>query len=387
MANLWMDGLGRYGGQRLRMTNGSSAAAWAQVDNTGGTGADTIFGFRLLSANPRTGSWHLRNIPSGSTSICRRVFGGTKTQAFFGYAMFLTSLPSEEPTPGSNGGGSGAKGILLASFRDSANTVQCSVWLGTDGAIVAYRSGIDSAGTFSGTLLGRSLPVIGTGAYNHIEIYAAASNTAGAIEVRVNEQTVLNLTSIDTIISANIEFSQVAFGNLRAPFPNDSGADWADYADIYANDTTADGSGCDTFVGDVKVGLVMPNANTAQDDFNKSSGTSAYELIDETPPNDADFLFTATTTAQTNVGLQDLPANTSEILAARPFMRAIKDDAGPVLIAPNLVSDGVKGTVTAQPITTETAYYDSLVALDPDTGAPWTLAALNAALLVVERTA
>jgi hypothetical protein len=384
MANLWMDSLGKYGGQRLRMTNGSSAAAWAQVDNSAGTGSDSFQGFRLFSTNPRTGEWHLRLVPYASGGLARRVFGGAKTEVFLGYALSMPTLPVQEPIPGAFAGN---RGVVLASFRDAANTVQCSIWLGTDGAVVAYRSGIGSGDTFSGTLLGRSLPVIGTGAYNHIEIYAAASNTLGAIEVRVNEQTVLNVTSVDTVTSANVEFSQVAIGSVSTPLVSSNGSAWIDFADFYANDTAADGSGCDTFVGDVKVGLIMPNANTAQADFSLSTGSSSYELIDETPPNDADYLFTSSATARTDVGLQNLPANTTEILAARPFMRAIKDDAGTVEIAPNLVSDGVKGTVTAQPITTETAYYDSLVALDPDTGAPWTPSALNAAALVVERTA
>lgn len=344
------------------MLNGSSGQAWAEVNS----------GFTLSTANPRTGTWHLR-LADDATGRCRRVFGEPLTEVFVGFAVYCHTLPSSESS-GTSGGG--VNGTELCSFRDQANDVQCRLLLGTDGAIEARR------GT---TVLGRSLPIIGAGAYQHIEIYALASDTVGAIEVRVDEVTRLNLTGIDTVSTSNIEFSQIAFG-----FEVHSGGGarpQIDWADFYVNDTEADGSGCDTWVGDCKSGVLMVDADTAQADFTKSTGTVGYSLLNETPANDADYIETSSATAESDFGLADGPASLSEILTVRPFVRAMKDDAGTCTIAPNILSNATKGTVSSQPVTTAFAYYDSNIPVDPDTGVPWTPSGLNAAEHVVERTA
>lgn len=362
MANKWCDGFGRYGGTEAHMLNGSSGQAWAQVDA----------GIALSNLNPRTGSWHLRMDADNAPRRARRVFGEPLTEVFVGFAVYCHDLPSTE-SHGTTGGG--LDGTELCSFRDQANALQFRLLLGTDGAIEARR------GT---TVLGRSLPVIGAGAYQHIEIYAKASNTVGAIEVRVDEVTKLNLTGIDTVSSANVEFSQLAFGSESHDGGESPMIDWADF---FVNDTVDDDSACSTWVGDCKSGVLMVNGDTAQADFTLSAGVSGYELLDEIPANDSDYIETTSSTAESDFELANGPASLSEILTVRPFIRAFKDDAGTCTVAPNIKSDGTKGTVSSQPITTAAAYYDSNVPVDPDTGVPWTPSGLNAAQHVVERTA
>lgn len=364
MANKWCDGLGRYGGTEAHMLNGSSGQAWAQVD----TGS-----FSLSNANPRTGTWHLRMVHDSSSGRCRRVFGEPLTEVFVGFAVYFHDLPVKE-SHGTSGGG--LDGTELCSFRDQSNNVQFRLLVGTDGAIEARR------GT---TVLGRSLPVIGAGAYQHIEIYAKASDTVGAVEVRVDEVTKLNLTGIDTLSTANIEFSQIAFGHEQNSDPGTFPT--VDWADFYVNDTVDDDSACSTWVGDCKSAVLMVNADTAQADFTKSTGTVGYSLLNEIPANDSDYIETTSSTAESDFEIENGPASLSEILTVRPFLRAYKDDAGTCTVAPNMKSDGTKGTVSSQPITTAAAYYDSNVPVDPDTGVPWAPSGLNAAQHVVERTA
>jgi hypothetical protein len=360
--NRWCEGFGRYGGTKSFMLNGSSGQAWAQVDS----------GFSLSSANPRTGAQHMRMTGNASFNEARRVFGSTLTEVFLGKALYCHALPATETTNGLTSGISAADGVYLFDLRDQSNGSQLSVWIGTDGAL-EVRS--------RGTVLGRTIPIIGAGAYQHVELYAKASNTVGAVEIRVDEVTRLNLTGIDTIFTANVEFSQDACGqNQTAVNPP-----MIDFADFFCNDTTSDGSGCDTFVGDVKSGVLMVNADTAQADFAKSTGTVGYSLLNEKPPVDAGFISIASATGESDFGLENGPGNLSEILTIRPFVRALKDDAGTCTIAPNMISNSIKATVSAQPITTAAAYYDSNVPLNPDTAAPWTLTELNAALEVVER--
>lgn len=364
--NRWCDGFARYGGTLAHMLNGSSSQAWAQVD-TGGNG------WSLSAANPRTGTHHLRYNSENGDAEARRVFGDTLTEVFFGQAMHFESLPTGEPVPTVGG-----TGFFLAQFRSQSNITQVSVWLGTDGAIFVLRGGVN------GVLLGRSIPCVGAGAYQHFEHYLKIDNSTGAYEIRVDEVTRLNLTGIDTDMGAG-EVSQVAVGKAgNVAFTLNHKIDMAD---TYVNDTTDDSSGCDTFVGDVKSGVLMVNADTAQADFTLSSGVSGYELIDEKPANDSDYISDTTGTAESDFGLEDGPANLSQILTVRPFIRASKDDAGTCTVAPSMISNGDKAVVTDQPITTAPAYYDSNVPLNPDTAAPWTAVELAAALHVVERTA
>lgn len=362
MANRWCDGFGRYGGNEAHMLNGSSGQAWADM------------AWELSSANPRTGSWHIRLVDGIGRAEARRVFGEALTEVFIGFAFYCDDLPNSESVGTTDGG---LAGVALCCIRDASNGRQIRVLLGTDGALEVRR------GT---TVLGRSLPVIGAGAYQHIEIYAKASNTVGAVEIRVDEVTKLNLTGIDTVETANVEFSQFAiYHELRGG--GDPAFPTLDIADVYVNDTTSDGSACDTWIGDCKSGCLMVNADTAQADFTKSTGTVGYTLLDETPANDSDYIETTSATAESDFGLENGPASLSEILTVRPFIRAYKDDAGTCTVAPNMKSAGTKGTVDDQPITTAPAYYDSNVPLDPDTGVPWVAAGLNAAEHVVERTA
>lgn len=371
MANRWCDGFGRYGGNKVLMLNGSSGQAWAQIDSA----------FSLSTDNPRTGSHCLRlGTGTNQKGMARRVFGAPLEEVLVGFGIFAGALPHFEPslTVSLLSG----KGVFLGSFRDQANGPQIAIYLGTDGSLVAYREGYqDGSGYFVGELLGRSLPVIGAGAYQHIEIYARASNENGALEIRVDEITRLSLTGINTIPTESPEFSQFAWGRNDGEFLTSP----IDMADIYANDTVNDGSGCHTFIGDCKSGWLPVNADTAQADFALSAGSDGFALLDDTPPDDATYISTSATTAQSDFGLTNGPANLSEILTVRPAVRAQKDDAGSALIAPSMKSNSVKETVAGQPITTAFAYYDNNVPFNPDTDAPWTLAELDAALHVVER--
>lgn len=354
MANRWCDGFGRYGGVKANMLNGSSGQAWAAAGSR----------FTLSTDNPRTGTHCLRMTPDAGGSGCRRVFGAPLSEVFLGIAIYVHTLPSKEFE---------GSATYLFSIRDQANNQQFTIVLGTDGALEARRGA---------TVLGRTVPIIGAGAYQHIELYAVAGNgTAGAIEIRVDEVTKLNLTGIDTVTSASVEFSQWAFG-----YETGGGTD-IDFADAYCNDTVADGSGCDSFIGDCKSSWREVNADTAQADFALSAGVSGYALLDDIPPNDAEYISTASSTARSDFGFVNGPGNESEILTARPAVRAWKDDAGTCEIAPSIVSNGDDATVTSQPLTTAPAYYDSNVPIDPDTGVPWTPAALNAAFEIIERTA
>jgi hypothetical protein len=365
MSNLWCDGFRRYGGVKARMLEGK---ACAQVDGN----------WNLASANPRTGTHHARLTDALDSCEFRRVFGAPKSTVMVGMALWLDELPFIEPAIGGT-----RDGFYVGRFADAANGSQIFIYVGTDGGLVAYRSGPFVGGFFDCTLLGRADPCIVAGAYQHVEIKAIAGNgSAGAIEVRVDEVTRLNLTGIDTVRTANVEFSQIGIGRLSGTCF--TGGGHVDLADVFANDSL--GSSNNDFIGDHKSFCQMANADTARADFTPSAGASQYGVIDETPPNDGDYLDLAATTGRTDVGFEDLPGNATAVAVARPFVRAKKNDAGTATIKPGIRSGSSVGQGGAQPVTTGFAYYDEAIEVDPATGVPFTPAGLNASFEVIERS-
>jgi hypothetical protein len=101
------------------------------------------------------------------------------------------------------------------------------------------------------TVLGRSLPIIGAGAYQHLEVYAKAGNgTVGRDRGpgRRGHAAQPHGHQHDRRRPTSSSASGVRPRIGSAPTP------MIDFADCYCNDTVADGSGCDSFVGDCKSG-------------------------------------------------------------------------------------------------------------------------------------
>jgi hypothetical protein len=366
MANLWVDGLARYGDQIARMTESGPSQGWAEVTSA----------FSLSTTQTRTGPRSLRIAAAATQNNCRRVFGVPLQEIYFGYAFFATALPTADAFPLFTV--PKTIGVALAQFRDASNRTQLSVFLRTDGSIAVVQRGETGLSQVVGTFLGQSLPVIGAGAWQHIEIYLKCDPVEGAVEIRVNEVTVLNLTDVDTAHYSPVEISQVSVAQH-----NPGGGPYY-FADFYANDVTDDGSGGDTFYGDVKVGTIFPNGDTTQADFNLSTGSDGFDLLNDAPPNDSTFL-SAATTARSDFDLQNSPADAVLILTVRPFARARKEDAGAANILPRIRSGASESTGRSSPVTTAFAYYDSNVPFNPATSAPWTPGELDDAIFILER--
>src|SRR3546814_17566377 len=81
--------------------------------------------------------------------------------------------------------------------------------MSTTGVVRAYR-GAD----YLGTLLGQgSSPAIVANAWQHVEAKVVISDTVGTVEVRVEGVTVLDLSGLDTLNSADATVAQVALGS------------------------------------------------------------------------------------------------------------------------------------------------------------------------------
>lgn len=359
MALLWMDGFDHYGADESNMTDG----VYAQVDT------DFI---SLSSANPRTGTHSI--FVSGApqfedgTWVVRRVFGKSLTTVGFAHAFHMAKLPDNND------------GIGLAEFRDVNNSTQVSIQVMTTGDIRVKRGGV-----INGTTIGETSDAPVTAEqYQHFECKVTIDDSAGAVEVRINGVTVLNLTGVDTKATSESDVRQVAFGRFTGVL--NAGAVDTYFDDIFCWDTT--GTQNNDFIGVRRVLTNTPDQDTAQADWDVVGAASGFEAINElAPDDDTSYISTSTVNAVSEFGIGNLPAGASVISAVQVVNRMRKEDSGSGNVQVSLVSSGAESNGAARPLTQVYTYWQDVHELDPATAAPWTPDALNAALLKFERTA
>jgi hypothetical protein len=346
---LWAEGFDHYGDTETIMLDG----AWAAVSIAA-----------LSTTKARTGS---RSLYLSAGSTARRVFGGAKTTAGVALAVNFDNLPLVE----SNN--------TIMSFRDANNVPQVSLICDTTGIISVWRG---NGGTgIDGTKLGDStVPAITAAAWNHVEAKVTIHDSTGAVEVRVNGVTVINLTGIDTKASALTETSQVFFEKEGSG----SGQFYID--DLVAWDTA--GALNTDFIGDRKVFTDFPDADTADVEWTRSTGATNFGVIDENPPNDdTDYLTTDVPGEVFGVTFPDLATEVVDIAAVILVHRTRKTDAGTANVQLHLQSNGDVADGTDRPMTTAYTFYHDVFETDPDTAAPFTRAAASAIALQAERSA
>lgn len=360
MALLWCDGFDHYGADENNMLDGPYAQA----------------GWTLSTTKARSGTHSLfSNWESAGNQILRRVFGAAKTTVGLGAAWYFPNLPDNNDR------------ACIAEFRDAANNAQIHVTVQTTGAIEVKR------GSFNGTSLAVSTGLITADAWNHIEIkvrIAEAGSPGGAVEVRLNNVTIIDISGIDTQATANAETSQVAFGDISGATPGSAGS-YLD--DLFAWDTS--GSQNNDFLGDQQVLTLFPNQDTAQADWTQNTGATEVSAIDEASPDDDTTYVSAGSIGQiSEYELGDLPATVSAISAIQLTGRMKKTDAGTARVQQSLVSSAVGSPAVPaefngadRNITTEYTYWPDISETDPATGAPWARAAFNSAKYKIERTA
>lgn len=339
---LWADGFDHYGTSTALMRN----AAYAEVNNC-----------TLVSdaASVRTGTRALRL--SSIAGRFRRVFGGQKPAVGVAVAFTLNNLPSGE--------------MDWMHFRDSGGSTNVRLNINSAGEVVARVGFLSTAPE-----VGRSGVCIGANSYQHMEAKAAIDNSSGAIEVRVNGVTVLNLAGIDTQSTAEASASSVRF---------DANGVGAVVDDFYAWDE--EGYVNNDFIGDKKVYTRFPDADTTQEDWSLSTGADTYAILAQNPPVDAShYLYSEGPGDRSDVEVAALPAEIVSIAGVYVPSRMWKTDAGNSKVRIGMVSAGAEEFGDPHALSMAPAYYGDVFETDPNTGALWTLSDLNLAQLAVERT-
>ena len=254
-------------------------------------------------------------------------------------------------------------GYPFITFLDDSGEIQVRLHVSSTYEILAYNG--------AGTLLGTSAEdVFPNLKWFYFECKVTISDTVGVVEVRINGNQVLNLTSKDTKFGSDY-IRKIVLRCLNSNLD-------CYYDDLYFDDSQ--------FHGDVRVRTFMPDADGNSVDFTRSGGSNDYECVDETLLNeDTDYIYSSTLNHKSIFGITTGSVGTVKGIQLNNTVR--DDAAGSRKITPIIRSNSTdySGTETEQIAANYKVFYE-IWETDPDDSNPWTQTKLEAAEFGLEIT-
>ncbi len=357
MALIWMDGFDHYKGV-------GDAASVGRGNMLLGAYADAA-GCELDPTRTRTGS-HSLKVYINPFDVTRRILGDDKPILGVGFALYFASIPSTQY----NGN--------LVQLRTAANSVISSIFVTPTGRVGFSR---DADPTVN--LLGESVDgAVVASAWTHFEFKVKTHPTDGAVEIRINGVTKLSLVGVNTGTTAPAQISLGArFGGGGSALADHLA--WID--DIYCWDDG--GSLNNDFIGDKRVGLLMPADDTAIADWSLVGALTGAAAISEVPQDgDASYITTTAVDDKSEFSLDDITGDIGAIAAVMTHSLQKKSVAGICNTQIGLASGAALAVGEDRPLTEAYTYYADVFEEDPSTSLPWTKAGINAAKVNVKRT-
>jgi hypothetical protein len=194
--------------------------------------------------------------------------------------------------------------------------------------------------------------------------------TSGSFEVRLGQQTILSGTGVNTQQTVN-NTTNVIYCNLQAMYVDD----------LYILNTIGDYN--NTFLGEQKVLTTQANSDNSIQ-FSRNTGANNYSNL-LTYDGDTSYNYSMTVNDVDLFGMTALGSYTNQnftgndISATKTVIIARKDDVGERQVA-NVVVSGSTSEVfnTNNALLSTYEAFVNYMETDPNTGDPWTSAAVNA---------
>lgn len=255
-------------------------------------------------------------------------------------------------------------GSFSVEMRDyDADTVQMTIQCdGTIGRVRFWR------GQTNSTLLAETASNIFSGAvWNYFEWYVFISDTVGAIEARINGQTVLTVSGIDNKVSSLAGFNEIQMAANNVD-------------DFYTNNNVV-GPGSypnNGFMGDIRVDTLFP-VGDASVAWTPLTGGSNFAMVDELAcDGDTTYNYTTTVGATDYFTFGALSGVVNAVIALQVSGVFRKDDAGTRTFKMHTKSAAAVADGSVWSAANGYLYYYDIFAVDPNTSASWTPAAVNA---------
>lgn len=245
----------------------------------------------------------------------------------------------------------------IVGFLDTG-TIQVDLRFNVAGQLFVTRNGTTIVGPAAGALLSNT--------WYFVEFQSTINDTTGTVTVKVNGTTVLSGSGLDTKNTANASANQI---RLYGSSTNHN------FADVYANSGTGGDTG---FWDDIRVAVSFPDADGTTLQWTNSTGSTSYDLLDETSPNTTDYISSATANQITTLSMQNLAAGVGAIKALAVTLYMSKDDAGTRTGGAVVRSGGTNYVGATFSFLDTWSFVQTLWTTDPATSAAWTESGVNA---------
>jgi hypothetical protein len=222
-----------------------------------------------------------------------------------------------------------------------------------------------------GTVIATSAAVLSTGIWHYLELKVTIDPTAGSYELRLNGETILSATGVDTAESANAYADKFAIGQSSIT------TGYVSFDDIYVLNNA--GTFNNDFLGDVAVFTRYPTSDEAVS-FTPSTGAANYPLVGQVSTGDADYVSSATPGDTDVYGLSPLstPSTTLVVAGVAVGARGWKTDAGDRTARVNLLSGSSTLSGATIAITASPMWFEKITETDPATSGAWTVSGVEA---------
>jgi hypothetical protein len=349
----WCDNFSNYGVGTAGSNNALDGLVYAHINNQDsqfpvdpdGSSSGRVF---VLSGN--NSSSNLTDTRMACPTPNKRMGCGAR--------FYRTTLPST----------SGARPVIIG-YRTAANARMYDLIVEPNGALSVYDDSVDLIAT-------TTVPIFTTNSWQHIEFYMDAET--GDFEVRREGVSVLTGTEL---VPQNVNIGIISWTNRQSS--NSSTGLGLYMKDLVVWDDL--GSYNNDFMGSVSVltrALTADNSNTG---WVPSTGTELYPLLDETTPNDADYM-TAAAVETAEFALEDLPTDITSVRAIQTMVRAEKSDGGDATLQVSMRSGAAYDAGADHAVTTAMTYHWDISEEDPNTASQWTPGTFDDASLRIVRT-
>lgn len=307
------------------------------------TGVTYLGSPAIVGSPARTGSYALE-----LTSQERIGYGVSgATEIYMGVGLYLNTIAQTYN--------------VIEFWSTSADLFYIKVAIG--GAIQAIRGS---------TVLATSVNTLTTGGWNYIEVYYYPDNSAGVCTVRVNGAEWLTCSG-DTRNNDNI-MAAVRLVNTTPIGVN------VQFDDLVINDT--DGSVNNSWTGQQKLYLAIPNASGDATDLTASAGNN-WEAVNEAPPDTSSYVYSSTATEKDLYNVDDPLAGT-ETLGSVTVNIVAKLDSGSGNLATTIKAGTTEDDGADIALTENWTWYQQTWNVNPDDSAAWEPADIDALQIGVE---
>ena len=269
-------------------------------------------------------------------------------------------------------------GVLLEQLQDVGNaqilrfnnsgTVHVTISITPQGGFLVERS----TGSFLGQTAG---DILHGGVWHYIEVLVFISNTVGVVTIQVDGAQVDSFTGLDT---RNGGLAQI--DRIRWDYAGGT-SNVMDLDDFYILDTSGSPPQ-DTFLGDIRIDTIFPDADGNYTEFtttNPASPTTHWDKVEEPAVDTASFNETTTANQRDTFTMANLNAITNQTIFGLQQVSHAQDTAGTSNFRNILRISGSDFNGATQALLNGTdAFYLEIWPLDPNAGpGAWVESVIN----------